>query len=303
MRRLIVFALVVGSVLATARPAPAQPKEAVGYWKFAEVVRVEYPVEKVHKLYPVTFTFEGAKLTAVAKALNGNNPKVVHTEEHQVWSWTAPPQVLVPGERFPMRFELKLDRPTFDRAVGFYIGGRINAGFQPPKPRDAAAYHVGADTRTEKGEPGGLDPRDPKQGGDKFAPSTYTRESFVVVPGRQNRFNAKEHPDQISFRVGGCVGNTREFNTIYEYRWVEGAPPADRGGAAGERPGDKAPAAGAGKWEYRVLDVPAEQAFGAALVQKLTDLGDEGWELVAALVPPAKDGPASVRLVFKRPKK
>lgn len=301
MLRLLLIVGIAGACAAGNRTA-GQPKAPDGYWKFVEVVRAEYPEEKVHKVYPVRFEFEGNKLTAVARALNGNNPKVVLTEERQVWSWTPPPHVLVPGEKFPMRFELKLDRPTFDKAAGFYIGGRMNAGFQPPKPRDAAVYRVGADTRTEKGEPGGLDPRDSFQAGPKFPPATYTRESFVVVPGRANPWVVKENPDRISFRVGGCIGSTREFNTIYEYEWVVGAPPADRGGPAGEKPAAPTPGGTAGRWEYRVLDLPADQVFGGQFEKKLADLGGEGWELVSALVPP-NSSPLSVRLVLKRPKK
>lgn len=304
MTHLLKLILAVGLWIATTWPVVAQPKDAPGYWKFVEMVRVEYPIEKVHKFYPVTFLFEGNKLTAVARALNGNDPKIIHTEEHQVWTWTAPPEILVPGEKFPMKFELKLERPKFD-GPKVYIGGRIDAGFNPPKPRDAAVYHVGADTRTEKGEKGGLDPRDPFQGGTKFGPATYKRESFVAVPGRKNVFNVKEHPDQISFRVGGVIGNAREFNTIYEYRWVEGAVPGDRGGAAGDKlaGGGKVapPTPGVvGKWEYRTVDFSIDVVFGPELIERLTELGNDGWEL-AGMVANTKS--ASVRMVFKRPRK
>jgi hypothetical protein len=308
MFRFTAFASALVAILAIAAPAPSQPKETPGYWQFVEMTRVEYPVEKVHRVYPVAFAFDGNKLTAVAKALNGNDLKTVHTEEQQVWSWAAPPRILVPGEKFPMRFELKLDRTKFDKSPGFYIGGRMNAGFQPPKPQGAAAYHVGGDTRTEKGEPGGLDPREKSQGGALFASGTYSRDSFVTVPGRKNAFNVKEHPDQISFRVGGAIGNSREFNTIYEYKWVEGAPPADRGGAAGEKPADK-PTGGAGaasgKWEYQVLDIPVDQALGERLIKRLAELGDAGWELTGVIVPPTTPNasPVSIRLILKRPKK
>lgn len=172
MSRLVVFVLAVGLSVAVGGYGVAQPKEAPGYWKFVEAVRAEYPVEKVHKFYPVAFEFEGSRLTAVAKALNGNDPKVVHTEEHQVWTWTAPPQILVPGEKLPMKFELKLDRPKFDKVPGMYIGGSLDAGFAPPKPTGNAVYHRGGDTRTEKGERGWLFPG---EGGKKFEPGTYTR--------------------------------------------------------------------------------------------------------------------------------
>jgi hypothetical protein len=293
----------------SANRAAAQPKESPGYWKFVELVRVEYPVEKVHKYYPVKYTFEGSTLTAVAKALDGNDPRIVHTEEGQVWSWTPPPQILVPGEKVPMKFELKLERPKFDTVPGIYIGGRMNAGFGPPRPKDAAAYRTGADTRTEKGETGGLDPRDKHQGGLKFAPATYTQESFVVVPGRKNPFNVKEHPDQISFRVGGVVGNTREFNTVYEYKWVDGEAPADRGGPGGETSTGKTPGSSSGgvgaKWEYKVLDIPLRLATGNDLERKLAELGEEGWELTGVFIPPLppNTSPTDIRFIFKRPKK
>lgn len=302
------LAVAVGSLLAA--PAAAQPKEAPGYWKFDEVVRVEYPKEKVHRLYPVEYAFDGGTLTAVAKALNGNDPKVVHTEERQAWSWTPPPAVLVPGEKVPMTLSVKIDRTKFDKAPGLYIGGGINAGFMPPKPTGAAAYHVGSDLRTEKGGPGGLSPRDADQGGPAFAPATYTRESVYVVPGRQTRFIVKDHPDRISFRVGGVVGSTREFNTIYEYKWVAGPPPADRGGPAGVTPKDKpagGPAAGGptggGRWEYRVLDLGLADVFGEGFERRLTDLGNDGWELVGVVSPPAAGGQQTVRLILKRPRR
>ena len=323
MYRTMWLALILAGLGAV--PCSAQPKGEAGYWKFSEVVLVDYPEEKVHKFYPVTIRREGTRLTAIARALDGNNPKVVHTEEEQVWSWTAPPDILVPGERFPMKFELRLARPTFD-AAKVYIGGWMNAGFGPPKPRDAAVYHVGADTRTENGEPGGLDVRDKRQGGPLFAPGQYKQESTVAVPGRGNPFNSKEHPDQISFRVGGVIGNTREFNTIYEYRWVAGAVPADRGGAAGEKP--KPPAGGttppgtpgqpdSGKpgtadngtssrsWEYRVLDLAPADVFSDDFEKKLIGWGEEGWELVSVLMPPLppNTSPTSIRLIFKRPKR
>lgn len=303
MIRLLSLAVIAAVASPGADRVFAQPKESPGYWKFVERVRVEYPAEKVHKLYPVTFAFEGSKLTAVAKALDGNNPKVVHTEEQQVWSWTPPRDILVPGEKISMKFELKLDRPTFDKGVGYYIGGSIDAGFMPPMPTGNAAYERGGDTRTEKGERGWLFPG---EGGKKFEPGSYTKESTIVVPGRKNPQNVKEHPDQISFRVGIGVGNTRQCNTIYEYKWMEGVPPADRGGPAGQAPKDKPPsgAAVSGKWEYRVLDLTPAEVFGDKFERKLTDLGNEGWELASVVVPPPQPNtsPTSVRLVFKRPR-
>lgn len=315
LKRLVIQTLSVACALIAgiaAKPAFAQTKDAEGYWKYVETVWVETPEEKVHKVYPVKFTIEGNKLTAIAKALNGNNLQVVNTEEVQEWTWTPPPQILVPGEKFPMKFELKLERPTFNSAVGFYIGGRINAGFLPPKPKDAAAFHVGADTRTEKGEKGGLDPRAADQGGAKFAPATYSIESFVAVPGRKNPTNVKEYPDQMSFRVGGVIGNTREFNTIYEYKWMDGPAPEDRGTPVGETPPGKTPdsssgtATASGKWEYKILDIPLNQTYDTEKFQKtLADLGDEGWELVSIYIPPLppNTSPTDIRLVFKRPKK
>ncbi|QDU24129.1 hypothetical protein [Urbifossiella limnaea] len=301
MSRLFVFTLAVGLSLAVGGDGVAQPKEPPGYWKFVEAVRVEYPIEMVHKLYPVAFEFEGSKLTAVAKALDGNNPKVIHTEEHQVWTWTAPPQILVPGEKIPMTFELKLERPKFDKVPGVYIGGSLDAGFAPPKPTGSAVYHRGGDTRTEKGERGVLWPG---AGGKTFEPGTYTKESTVAVPGRNNPWMVKEHPGQISFRVGGGVGNTRQFNTIYEYKWVEGVAPADRGGPAGDKSKDKSPGANVGRWEYRVLNLPLDQALGERLEGRLTELGNDGWELAGVILPPAAAGPqAAVRLVLKRPRR
>jgi hypothetical protein len=185
----------------------------------------------------------------------------------------------------------------------------MNAGFGPPKPKDAASYHVGADTQTEKGEKGGLDPRAANQGGLKFAPATYKQESFVVVPARKNPWIVKEHPDQISFRVGGVVGSTREFNTIYEYKWVGGETPTDRGGPAGETPKGKTPGSSSGgvsaKWEYKVLDIPVRLANGNDLEKKLAELGEEGWELTGVLIPPLppNTSPTDIRFIFKRPKK
>lgn len=67
----------------------------------------------------------------------------------------------------------------------------------------------------------------------------------------------------------------------------------------GTTPGPASP----GKWEYRVLDLPADQAFGDQLQKKLNELGGEGWEVVGLLTPPApKEGTPSVRLVLKKPK-
>lgn len=299
MSRPAVFTLAVGLSLAVGGNGVAQPKEPPGYWKFVEVVRVEYPEEKVNVVYPAKFTWDGPRLTVVAKALT-NDPKIALTEEHQVWSWTPPPQVLVPGEKLPMKLELNLERPTFDKKAGFYLGGTLFAGFSPPKPKDAAVYHVNHQTVTEKGERGWLWPG---ENGKKFEPGTYTRESFVVVPARQNPLITKEHPDQISFRVGGGA-NGRQFNTIYEYKWVEGVPPADRGGPAGDKPKDKPPGVAGGKWEYRVLDIPLDEALGPKLEKRLADLGNEGWELAGVIVTPApaNASPGSIRFVLKRPK-
>lgn len=72
---------------------------------------------------------------------------------------------------------------------------------------------------------------------------------------------------------------------------------------AGERPKDRPkgePPGGAGKWEYRVLDVPLDEALGPKLEKRLADLGGEGWELAGVIVPPAPA--AAVRFVLKRPK-
>lgn len=296
MSRLFAVAA-AGLFVGTSGLTPAQPKAPPGYWQFVEVVRVEYPEEKRNKVYPAKFTWDGPKLTVVAKALSGDL-KVVLTEEHQVWSWTPPPQVLVPGEKLPMKLELKLDRPTFDRNARFYLGGTLFAGFSPPKPKDSAIYHVNHQTVTEKGDKGWLWPG---ENGKTYEPGTYTRESFVVVPARQNPLIVKELPDQISFRVGGGA-NGRGFNTIYEYKWVEGSPPADRGGPAGDKPKDKPSAVVGGKWEYRVLDIPLDEALGAKLEKRLADLGDEGWEVAGVIAAP-NSTPPSIRFVLKRTKK
>lgn len=296
----VVAALAV--VLVVATPVFAQKKEEAGYWQFVEAVRVESPDEKVNKYYPAKFTWDGPTLTVVAKALDGKDPKVVITEELQVWSWTPPAQILVPGEKLSMKLELKLDRPVFDKKVRLYLGGTVFAGFSPPKPKDAAIFHVNHQTVTEKGEKGWLWPG---ENGATFEPGTYSKESTVVVPARVNPLVVKEHPDQISFRVGGGA-NGRQFNMRYEYKWVDGNPPKDRGGPAGEKPADKptggSPVTQTGTWEYRVVDVPLDEALGGKFEKRLTELGAEGWEVAGVIVPPG-NSPTAVRLVLKRPKK
>lgn len=61
--------------------------------------------------------------------------------------------------------------------------------------------------------------------------------------------------------------------------------------------------ASSGKWEYRVLDLSADQVFGDQFQKKLTELGEDGWELVSVLTPPTpKGGSPGARLVLKKPK-
>jgi hypothetical protein len=52
----------------------------------------------------------------------------------------------------------------------------------------------------------------------------------VLVP-RKGAYEDPKRPGRISFRAGGVY--SFGWNTRYEYVWVEGAPPADRGGPAG----------------------------------------------------------------------
>jgi len=62
--------------------------------------------------------------------------------------------------------------------------------------------------------------------------------------------------------------------------------------------------ASSGKWEYRVLDLPTDQVFGDQLQKKLTELGEEGWEVISILNSPTpkNSSPPTVRLVLKKPK-
>lgn len=69
------------------------------------------------------------------------------------------------------------------------------------------------------------------------------------------------------------------------------------------------PVSGAGgarssRWEYRVLDLPRNQAFGDPLQKTLSELGEEGWELVSILTPPSPQftSPTTMRFVLKKPK-
>ena len=213
-------------------PAPALPPQpkAPGYWKFVEAIWVEPPDREPSRghwaVYPVRLTPDGNSVTAICRVLDPARGSRTDVEEHHVWTWTPPPAVLVPGEWFPMRIELDA-KLVFSRVGPHEYGARFDAGFGPSMPTTSGQYDSGGDTLVPGGGRGTL------QRGGEFGvhgQGHFTKDSFVLVP-RKGAYEDPKRPGRISFRAGGVY--SFGWNTRYEYVWMDGAPPADRGGPAG----------------------------------------------------------------------
>jgi hypothetical protein len=220
------------SPAAAGSPAPALPPQpkAPGYWKFVEAIWVEPPDRVPGRghwaVYPVRLTPDGNSVTAICRVLDPARGSRTDVEEHHVWTWTPPPVTLVPGEWFPMRIELDA-KLVFSRVGPYEYGGKFDAGFGPSMPTTSGQYDNGGDTQVPGGGRGTL------QRGGEFGvhgQGHFTKDSFVLVP-RKGAYEDPKRPGRISFRAGGVY--SFGWNTRYEYVWMDGAPPADRGGPAG----------------------------------------------------------------------
>lgn len=220
LARNLFFLFASFSLAITSVAQPAQAKQ--GYWKLYERVWVEAPKPRGNPLYPVELTPSGNQATALCRVIDPNKKVSLVVEEYHKWSWTPPPAILVPGERFPMRIEVEV-KQTINRVGKYEIGANFDAGFGIPKPTNYDQYRYGGDTQMPGGGRGNL------QLGGEFGvhgQGVHVKESFIVVPSK-TAWQVPEHPGRISFRAGGNYGFG--WNTRYEYVWVEGEPPADRG--------------------------------------------------------------------------
>ena len=205
----------------------AQAAEASkGYWKFYERAWVELPVAERHPGYPVKLVVNGDQVTAFCRIPDPGHPSKSLLEEVHKWTWTSPPAALVPGEKFPFRIQVEVQRPVNKLGNAQFNGG-FDAGFGFPKPVTSDQYRSGGDTRKADGSRGNIHLG---EGGKHYDPGTYTAESFIVVPPK-GAYEVKEHPGRISFRAGGTY--SFGWNTRYEYAWVDGTPPAERGSTGG----------------------------------------------------------------------
>jgi len=215
----------------------AQAAEASkGYWKFYERTWVESPEAKRHPGYPVKLVPNGDQVTAFCRVPDPANQSRSLLEEIHKWTWTSPPNVLVPGQKFPFRIEVEVQRPVNKLGKAQFNGG-FDAGFGFPKPVTSDMYRSGGDTRKPDGSRGNIHLG---EGSRHYEPGIYTSESFIVVPPK-GAYTVKEHPGRISFRAGGSY--SFGWNTRYEYAWVEGTPPTEPGSAGGEG-GAKGPPGG-----------------------------------------------------------
>jgi hypothetical protein len=178
-------------------------------------------------VYPVKLTPDGNCVTAIGRVIDLAKGRRVDVEEHHTWTWTPPPAVLVPGEWFPMRIELDA-KLVFSRVGPYGYGARFDAGFGPSMPTTSGQYDSGGDAQVPGGGRGTL------QRGGEFGvhgQGHFAKDSFVLVP-REGAYEDPKRPGRISFRAGGVY--SFGWNTRYEYVWMGGAPPADRGGPAGQ---------------------------------------------------------------------
>jgi hypothetical protein len=219
---LFLFASILLALTGVAQDAEASN----GYWKFYERVWVEPPLENRHPGYPVKLVPSGDQVTAFCRVPDPAHPSLSLLEEVHKWTWTSPPAVLVPGEKFPFRIQVEVQRPVNKLGNAQFSGG-FDAGFGFPKPVGYDQYRQGGDTRKADGSRGNIHLG---EFGRHYESGTYTAESFIVIPPK-GAYESKEYPGRISFRAGGSY--SFGWNTRYEYAWVDGAPPVDRGSAAG----------------------------------------------------------------------
>jgi hypothetical protein len=202
-----------------------------GYWRLTERIWAEPPdtPEMRHPGYPVRLVFEGEKVTAYCRVPDPHNYSQSLLEEVHRWSWTPPPDILVPGEKIPMLITVKVERPKPFGQVQF--NGNFDAGFGVAQPKGFDQWRYGGDTVTREGTRGNLQLGEL---GALYGPGTYSKESQILVP-RKTAWQTPETQQQgvprISFRAGGNY--SFGFNTRYEYAWVQGTPPKNRnaGGA------------------------------------------------------------------------
>jgi hypothetical protein len=209
----------------------AQPD---GYWRLTDRVWVEPPDTPTmrHPGYPVRLVFEGGSVTAYCRIPDPHKPSQSLLEEVHRWSWTPPPDILVPGEKIPMLIAVEVERPKPYGNAQF--GGNFDAGFGIAQPKDFEQWRYGGDTVTQEGTRGNLQLGEL---GRLYGPGTYSKASYIIVPRKtawQTPETMKQGVPRISFRAGGKYSFS--FNTRYEYAWVQGTPPKDRSTAVSGAP-------------------------------------------------------------------
>ena len=209
----------------------AQPD---GYWRFTERIWAEPPDTPTmrHPGYPVRLVFEGDSVTAYCRVPDPHKPSQSLLEEVHRWSWTPPPDILVPGEKIPMLIAVNVERPKPYGNAQF--GGNFDAGFGIAQPKDFEQWRNGGDTVTAEGTRGNLQLGEL---GRLYGPGTYSKASYIIVPRKtawQTPETQKQGVPRISFRAGGNY--SFGFNTRYEYAWVQGTPPKDRSTAVSGAP-------------------------------------------------------------------
>lgn len=218
------MASVLALLIAVSMSAAVAETQADGYWQFTERVWVEVPEAKRHPGYPVKLEFSGSSITARCRIPHPHRYTESLLVEVHTWSWTPPPDILVPGEKIPMLITVDVQRPKPYGKV--FFGGNFDAGFGVSQPADHNMYRTGGDTVTKEGVRGNLQLGEFDR---MYGPGTYQKESYIVVPRRtawQTPKTEKEGTPRLSFRAGGWY--SFGYNVRYEYVWVSGRPPAGR---------------------------------------------------------------------------
>lgn len=145
------------------------------------------------------------------------------SERTDVWTWTTPPRILVPGEKHDIRLTYSL---TGMRGVG--PESTLSAGFVLAAPRDKEPFLVNNAASKFYGN-AVVGPKELSRLFNTREPTTL--DGTVIVP--KFGYAESEKTRMVDFAVLISPGQSFTKTINYRYKWVDGTPPpADsRGGA------------------------------------------------------------------------
>lgn len=193
--------------------------QASGYWEFVESFIDPYPpLEKRSKTLLAELKWAPRQLTTRVGNLvgaGGNIQKEPVAERTDVWTWTTPPRILVPGDKHAIRLSYSL---IAMRGVG--PESTMSAGFVLAAPRDQEPYLVNNASSKSYGN-GVVGPNDFFRLFNTREPRTL--DGTVIVPKLGYADSGKSRLVDFAVLIAPGQSFTRTIN--YRYKWVDGTPP------------------------------------------------------------------------------